>query len=66
MAVSLPMLRVWHVPHSVLFVTGYAEYAILNHGRLARGMQVLAKPFSVDALAQRVSELISAGGADKS
>jgi hypothetical protein len=29
-------------------------------------MQVLAKPFSVDALAQRVSELISAGGADKS
>jgi CheY-like chemotaxis protein len=27
----------------VLFVTGYAENAVLNHGHLERGMQVLTK-----------------------
>ncbi|MFL9924093.1 response regulator [Herbaspirillum lusitanum] len=44
----------------VLFVTGYAENAVLNHGHLERGMQVLTKPFAADVLARRVKEL--AGG----
>ncbi|MDM9627896.1 response regulator [Rhizobium sp. S152] len=44
----------------VLFVTGYAENAVLNHGHLERGMQVLTKPFAADVLARRVAEL--AGG----
>lgn len=43
----------------VLFVTGYAENAVLNHGHLERGMQVLTKPFAADALARRVKELTS-------
>lgn len=43
----------------VLFVTGYAENAVLNHGHLDRGMHVMTKPFAVDALARRVKELIS-------
>lgn len=42
----------------VLFVTGYAENAVLNHGHLERGMQVLTKPFAADVLARRVSELV--------
>ncbi|WP_432383495.1 response regulator [Duganella sp. P38] len=42
----------------VLFVTGYAEHAVLNHGHLARGMQILTKPFTADALDQRVGELL--------
>ncbi|WP_348531807.1 response regulator [Rhizobium sp. 16-449-1b] len=41
----------------VLFVTGYAENAVLNHGHLDRGMQVLTKPFAGDVLARRVAEL---------
>jgi signal transduction histidine kinase len=41
----------------VLFVTGYAENAVLNHGHLDRGMQVLTKPFAGDTLARRVAEL---------
>jgi PAS domain S-box-containing protein len=41
----------------VLFVTGYAENAVLNHGHLERGMQVLTKPFASDVFARRVSEL---------
>lgn len=43
----------------VLFITGYAENAILNHGHLERGMHLLTKPFSEEALARRVKELIS-------
>ncbi|WP_245200116.1 hybrid sensor histidine kinase/response regulator [Herbaspirillum sp. LeCh32-8] len=42
----------------VLFVTGYAENAVLNHGHLERGMQVLTKPFPAEALGRRVKELI--------
>lgn len=43
---------------NVLFVTGYAENAVLNHGHLDRGMQVMTKPFTSEALARRVSGLI--------
>jgi CheY-like chemotaxis protein len=45
----------------VLFVTGYAENAVLNHG-LERGMQVLTKPFAAEALARRVRELVGDEG----
>ena len=42
----------------VLFVTGYAENAVLNHGHLQHGMHVMTKPFAADALARKVSELL--------
>ena len=42
----------------VLFITGYAENAVLNHGHLAAGMQVLTKPFAMETLASRVKQLI--------
>ncbi|GLH75134.1 hybrid sensor histidine kinase/response regulator [Bradyrhizobium sp. SSBR45G] len=42
----------------VLFITGYAENAILGSGQLAPGMQVLTKPFDVEALASRVTEMV--------
>ncbi|MFC3944163.1 hybrid sensor histidine kinase/response regulator [Pseudomonas gingeri] len=43
----------------VLFVTGYAESSVIGNGDLAPGMQVMAKPFALDDLANRVRELIS-------
>jgi signal transduction histidine kinase/CheY-like chemotaxis protein len=43
----------------VLFITGYAENAVLNHGHLDPGMHVLTKPFQMDAFARRVKELIA-------
>lgn len=43
---------------NVLFVTGYAENAVLNHGHLERGMQVVTKPFTAETLARRVKDLI--------
>ena len=42
----------------VLFITGYAENAVLNHGHIERGMEVLTKPFAVDDLVRRVSRLL--------
>jgi PAS domain S-box-containing protein len=42
----------------VLFITGYAENAVLSHGHLDPGMHVLTKPFAMDALASRIRELI--------
>jgi CheY-like chemotaxis protein len=42
----------------VLFITGYAENAVIGHGNLERGMQVMSKPFDVDELASRIRDLI--------
>ncbi len=42
----------------VLFITGYAENAVLSHGHLNPGMHVLIKPFAMEALASRIKELI--------
>jgi CheY-like chemotaxis protein len=42
---------------TVLFITGYAESAALNHGQLEPGMHILTKPFSVPALAGLIKEL---------
>ncbi len=42
----------------VLFVTGYADTAFQDEGQLGSGMEVLAKPFSVEAFAARVDRLL--------
>ncbi|BFO55642.1 ATP-binding protein [Acidovorax sacchari] len=42
----------------ILFITGYAENAAVGNGHLERGMHVLTKPFTLDALAHRVRTLI--------
>jgi DNA-binding response OmpR family regulator len=43
----------------VLFITGYAENAMLSHEHMAPGMHVLTKPFPMAMLASRVRELLS-------
>ena len=45
----------------VLFVTGYAENAVLTHSHVAHGMEVLTKPFTVDTLIQRVDRMLREG-----
>ena len=42
----------------VLFITGYAENAVVGNGHLEKGMQVVAKPFDMDVLARKIRELI--------
>ncbi|MCJ2135976.1 PAS domain S-box protein [Methylobacterium sp. J-026] len=46
----------------VLFITGYAENAALNHGHLGPGMQVMTKPFALEALATRIRGIIAGEG----
>ena len=43
---------------TVLFITGYAENAVLSDGHLEPGMHVLTKPFEMGVLAGRMRELI--------
>jgi PAS domain S-box-containing protein len=42
----------------VLFTTGYARNAIVHHGRLDAGVQLITKPFSMSDLATRVRDTI--------
>ncbi|GGB29632.1 hybrid sensor histidine kinase/response regulator [Sphingomonas metalli] len=42
----------------ILFITGYAENAVLNHGHIAPGMEVLTKPFAIEDLRMRVDRLL--------
>ena len=42
----------------ILFITGYAEKATLRNGFLAPGMEMLSKPFALDALGEKIRELI--------
>jgi CheY-like chemotaxis protein len=42
----------------VLFITGYAENAVIGRGRLDNGMSVLTKPFQMEILADRIREII--------
>jgi PAS domain S-box-containing protein len=44
---------------AVLFITGYAENALIRNGHLEPGMQVVTKPFTVEMLATRIKNLLS-------
>ncbi|QYA10573.1 PAS domain S-box protein [Agrobacterium larrymoorei] len=43
----------------VLFVTGYAENAVINHGHLDPGMEIITKPFDLTVLAKRIGDMLN-------
>ena len=43
----------------VLFITGYAENAVLGNGFLEPGMHVLTKPFAMQDLANRIQTIVN-------
>ncbi|MDO7840880.1 PAS domain S-box protein [Sphingomonas immobilis] len=43
----------------VLFITGFAENAVVGDGPLDPGMQLVAKPFAIDALAVRIRDMVT-------
>ncbi|WP_428682429.1 PAS domain S-box protein [Reyranella sp.] len=43
----------------ILFVTGYAEHAVGDAPFLEAGMQMVTKPFALDALALKIREMLS-------
>jgi CheY-like chemotaxis protein len=42
----------------ILFITGYAETAVIGEGQLKPGMHVMTKPFSLEMLGPRVRAII--------
>ena len=47
----------------VLFMTGYAENASLSGGVLSPGMELIAKPFPMEKLAEKIVAMLREGGA---
>jgi CheY-like chemotaxis protein len=45
----------------ILFITGYAENAAIRAGFLSSNMAMVTKPFSLDELAAKVSQMIVSG-----
>ena len=50
--------RANHSKLKVLFITGFAENAVIGNGHLDPGMSVITKPFANTTLANKVRELI--------
>ena len=46
----------------VLFMTGYAENAAVSNGFLEPDMQMITKPFAMETLARRVTDMIDGAG----
>jgi PAS domain S-box-containing protein len=51
--------RVFRKNLRVLFITGYAENAVMGSGHLAPGMAVLTKPFVMATLGNKIRDLIA-------
>nr|WP_286157350.1 PAS domain S-box protein [Sinorhizobium sp. RAC02] len=45
----------------ILFITGYAATAASRADFLAPGMEMITKPFAIDSLAKKVSEMLNTG-----
>jgi signal transduction histidine kinase len=43
----------------VLFITGYAENAVIHHGHLDHDMHVMMKPFGMGAITDRIKDLLA-------
>ena len=53
--------RVFRPGLKTLFITGYAETAVMGDGNLEPGMQVMTRPFTMEALANRIKDMIAGG-----
>ena len=45
----------------VLFTTGYARNAIVHHGRLDPGVELIVKPYTYAALARKIRTMLETG-----
>ena len=48
----------------VLFTTGYTRNAIIHHGRLDADVELLTKPFTSEALAEKVRQMLDMNSPD--
>jgi FixJ family two-component response regulator len=52
-------LEPWHPEMKVLYVSGYTDNAIAQHGIPDAGAALLQKPFSVESLLQKVRQVLA-------
>ena len=50
-----------HPDLPILFITGYAENAAIRAGFLGTNMAMITKPFQIDQLSAKISEMLSVG-----
>ncbi|MGQ9638656.1 MAG: response regulator, partial [Thermodesulfobacteriota bacterium] len=51
-------LKVIHPDARVLYMSGYTDNAIIHHGVMEEGIDFIQKPFSLEALARKVREVL--------
>jgi len=51
-------LNPWHPEMKILYVSGYADNAIVHHGILDKGLAFLQKPFALEELLQKVRQVL--------
>jgi two-component system cell cycle sensor histidine kinase/response regulator CckA len=51
-----------HPGLKILYMSGYTDNAIVNHGVLEEGVNYIQKPFTLDALARKVREVLDQRG----
>ncbi len=53
--------RVGRPKLKILFITGYAENAVIGNGLLEHDMHVITKPFGIEDIVGKVREMIDEG-----
>jgi CheY-like chemotaxis protein len=54
-----------HPETKVLYMSGYADHAVVQHGLLDPSMAFLQKPFTADVLAHKLREVLDSVGAQR-
>lgn len=57
-------IAIKNLAHRTLFISGYTDDAIVDHGVMEPGLALLSKPFSPDSLLRKLREVLD-GPADK-
>jgi FixJ family two-component response regulator len=55
------LLKPLYPDMKIIYMSGYTDDSIVNHGVLAKGLEFLQKPFTPEDLASKVREVLDQG-----